>query len=158
MSDLLLILMTIFNNSCIFYHIFLMLCCGILLKEIPSSMSNYLWHQRGIVSFWVRGMEMSRECSALHRSFGKTRGPQGRASLFPNGEVLTTPVMWGMSELPHLLQVPKILCVKIDSFEPWRHFLFKCSLLGSSILRRKTHYQRDWGLWSRQLKHPVRRT
>lgn len=32
-SDLWLVLMTIFNNSCIFYYIFLMPCCGILLRH-----------------------------------------------------------------------------------------------------------------------------
>lgn len=64
MSDLVLILMIIFSNLCVFHPIFLMLCCGILLKGIPSSVSNYLWHK---VAF---GREV----------LGEFRSPAGLAS------------------------------------------------------------------------------
>lgn len=67
MSDLVLILMIIFNNLCVFHPIFLMLCCGILLKGIPSSASNYLWHK---VAFGVKSREV----------LGVFRSPAGLAS------------------------------------------------------------------------------
>ena len=54
-------------------------------------------------------------------------GSQGRASLFSSGKILTTPVVRDKSGL-HPLTMPEILCLEIDSFGPWRHFLFKCSL------------------------------
>lgn len=101
-SDLLLNLMTIFNKLCIFYHIFLMLCCGILLREIPSSMSNYLWHQRGVISFRVRGMEVSGEW------FGKSRVPTAGLASSQMAR-FSWHLWWGVSELPHLLQLPEIL-------------------------------------------------
>jgi len=43
--DLWFILMTIFNNSCIFYYIFLMPCCGILLRHLALyiNLSQHRW-------------------------------------------------------------------------------------------------------------------
>lgn len=43
--DLWFILMTIFNNSCIFYYIFLMPCCGILLRHFALyiNLSQHRW-------------------------------------------------------------------------------------------------------------------
>lgn len=37
--------MTIFNNSCIFYYIFLMPCCGILLRHFALyiNLSQHRW-------------------------------------------------------------------------------------------------------------------
>lgn len=44
-SDLWFVLMTIFNNSCIFYYIFLMPCCGILLRHFALyiNLSRHRW-------------------------------------------------------------------------------------------------------------------
>lgn len=42
--DLWFVLMTIFNNSCIFYYIFLMPCCGILLRHFALYI-NLSWHR-----------------------------------------------------------------------------------------------------------------
>lgn len=39
-----------------------MLCCGMLLKGIPSSASNYLWHK---VAFGERGREVLGEFRSL---------------------------------------------------------------------------------------------
>lgn len=134
MSDLLLNLMTIFNNSCIFYHIFLMLCCGILLKEIPSSMSNYIWHQRGVISFRVRGLEVSREW------FGKSRVPRAglassqmaRFSRHLSGEVCQSCLIYFNCQKFSVWRVIP-LRLKEVSFSSVPYY-------GSGILRRKTHY------------------
>lgn len=57
--------MTIFNNSCIFYYIFLMPCCGILLRHFTLyiNLSQHRW-----ADFFALGWQWSQMCSGLGSS------------------------------------------------------------------------------------------
>lgn len=56
-----------------------MLCCGILLKGISSSVSNYLWHE---LHFGVRWTEMLGELSSPSRWSGNLRFSGQRLTSF----------------------------------------------------------------------------
>ena len=133
-----------------------MLCCGILLKEIPSSMSNYLsLAPKGILSFWVRGLEVSRERSAPSRWFGKCRvlgagmasSQTARFSLHLSREAHQGFLIYS-KHLKFSVRGLSSLSQEDISFS---------SVPYEDILGRKT-YLRDWGLWNSQLKHLMRRT
>lgn len=68
--------MTIFNNSCIFYYIFLMPCCGILLRHFTLyiNLSQHRWADFFALGWWqsqtCSGLGSSQDCQARTSSHG----------------------------------------------------------------------------------------
>lgn len=95
--------MTIFNNSCIFYYIFLMPCCGILLRHFALyiNLSQHRW-----ADFFALGWRQSQTCSGLGSSQDCHQSVQADTESSPGHPAVLQLLPRAAAHISHLMFFP----------------------------------------------------